>query len=285
MKQEKLIPYTFISPAVLILVFVVLIPATTIVVLSFCKTDLLSTFKFVGLNNFRDLLFSDPYFWRVITNTVIWTTVSVALEYIISLGIALLLNRDVPGKKFFRGIILLPWVIPSVTAALIWLTFFDSSNGVINHILLKFGLSPKAWLVEPALVLPSLIVVAVWKYGPFMTVSLLSGLQSIPEEIYEAATVDGATGWQIFKHITFPLLKPISSVIIVLGIIWRAGHFDLISLLTGGGPAYASHLISSYSYHTLILQLQAGMSSAIALIGFLILAVFMVIYIKKVVRE
>jgi multiple sugar transport system permease protein len=285
MKRDRLLPYIFISPAILMLLLVVLIPVIFIIVLSFCKSNLISTFQFVGFGNYLELFFSDPYFWLVVKNTVIWTISSVALEYCISLGIALLLNRDVPGKKFFRSIILLPWIIPPVTAALIWLTFYDPNNGVFNFLLTKVGLSPRAWLVEQGLVLPSLIAVAVWKYGPFMTVSLLSGLQGIPDELYEAAAVDGATGWKAFRYVTFPLLMPITSVLIILGTIWRAGHFDLVALLTGGGPANASHLLSTYSFNTLNLQLQAGLSAAIALTGVLGLAVFMVIYIKKVRRD
>lgn len=285
MKQDRMLPYIFISPAILMLVIVVLIPVLSILVLSFSQTNLISDFRFVGFDNFRELFFEDPYFWKVVKNTIIWTISSVALEYGISLGIALLLNRDVPGKNFFRGIMLLPWIIPPVTAALIWLTFYDPNNGVFNFFLGKMGLPPRAWLVEQNLVLPSLIAIAVWKYGPFMTVALLSGLQGIPEELYEAAAVDGATGWKAFRYVTFPLLMPITSVIIILGTIWRAGHFDLVALLTGGGPANASHLLSTYSYNALNLNLQAGLSSTIAVVGVLGLAIFMVLYIKKVRRD
>ncbi len=285
MKQKQVLPYILVTPSILILSLVVLVPVIFIIILSFCKSNLISTFQFVGFENFRELLFNDPYFWTVVKNTIIWTVASVTLEYIISLGIALLLNRDVPGKRFFRGIILLPWIIPPVTAALIWLTFYDPNNGVFNYFLAKFGLPPRAWLVEQSLVLPSLIAIAVWKYSPFMIVSLLSGLQSIPSELYEAAAVDGATGWKAFKYVTFPLLMPITSVLIILGTIWRAGHFDLVALLTGGGPANASHLLSTYSYNALNLQLQAGLSSAIALMGVIGLSIFMVIYIKKVRRS
>ncbi len=285
MKRDNMLPYLFISPSVIMLSMVVLIPVLFILMLSFSKTDLLSTFQFVGLGNYQELLFEDPYFWQVVKNTVIWTVLSVSLEYSISLGIALLLNRDVPGKRFFRSIILIPWIVPPVTAALIWLTFYDPNNGVLNYLLSKIGLSPRAWLVEQGSVLPSLIAAAVWKYGPFMTVSLLSGLQGIPSEVYEAAAVDGAIGWKAFKYVTFPMLMPITSVLLILGTIWRAGHFDFVALLTGGGPANASQLISTYSYNALNIQFNAGLSAAIALMGVFGLAVFMVLYIRKVRRD
>ena len=164
---------------------------------------------------------------------------------------------------------MIPWIVPPVTAGLIWLTLYDPNSGVLNQIIKAIGLRPIEWLGNSNIVLFSLIIVAVWKYSPFMIVGLLAALQAIPEHLYEAADVDGASTFQKFSFITFPMLLPTTTVLLVLGSIWRAGHFDLVYMLTGGGPAEASELFATYAFQKTIDRLEAGMGSTVAILGVL----------------
>ena len=283
--RDRNIPYFFIAPSVIVMIAIVAFPLGQVVVLSFQKYNFLSDPEFVGMKNYYYILFKDPYFWTVVKNTVIWTVVSVFVQYVYSLGVALLLNQGIRMRNFFRGIMLLPWIVPPVTAGLIWLTLYDSNNGILNQIITALGFSPVDWLANSNIVLFSLMLVAIWKYSPFMIVGLLAAIQAIPEHLYEAADVDGASTIQKFIYVTFPMLLPTTTVLIVLGSIWRAGHFDLVYMLTGGGPGEASELFATYAFQKTIDRLEAGMGATVAILGVLGILVLIWYFVRRLIRE
>jgi ABC-type sugar transport system permease subunit len=279
------LPYLYLLPSLIVIIGIIAIPIGKAILMSFQEYSFLKpTQPFVGLRNYLFLLLDDDVFWQVILNTVYWTVVGVALNYAISMGVALLLNHKLLRlRQFFRGLVLIPWVVPAVVVALVFRTFFDPYFGLFNAMLREVGVvqaAPK-WLADPYWAMPALILVALWKYSPFFIIGLLAGLQAIPEEMYDAAKVDGAGHWQTFWHITFPQLLPISTVLLVLGTIWRANHFDLIWLLTGGGPGNRTLLTAPYAYRTAITDFKPGLAAAISVLAAAFLMVFILMAIRR----
>jgi multiple sugar transport system permease protein len=281
---DKLQPYFFITPTVLLLVLVFGIPLVWAVFLSFHEYNMMTPERpFVGLANYVDLLTSDRVFWKSVRVTAIWTLASVSLEYIFALFVAVLLNEAGKLRGLFRAVVALPWAVPPVVAGLIWRTIYDPNVGILNQVLKTLGLikESKAWLAEPNLVLPCLILVVVWKYGPFMILALLAALQSIPQELYDAAAVDGARAWQRFRYVTLPLLMPVTTVILTLGVIWRARHFDIVWTLTQGGPGTTSELLAVNAYRRTIMTFKAGMGSTVAILLALLELGFMIYMLRR----
>jgi ABC-type sugar transport system permease subunit len=282
----KLQPYLFIAPAGILLIAVFAIPTIWAIGMSLFEYNLIGTDRpFVGLDNYINLLTNDRVFWRSVRVTIVWTFISVSLEYVIALVIAVLLNEAGKLRGGFRAVTALPWAVPPVIAALIWSTMYDPHIGVLNQVLQPMGLirSPKTWLAEPGLVLPSLIAVVLWKYTPFMILALLAGLQSIPEDLYDAAAVDGANLLQRFRYVTLPLLMPVTTVVLTLGVIWRAKHFDIVWALTKGGPGSTSELLTINAYRRVIMSFQAGVGSAVAVILAIGLLGFMIYMLRRMV--
>ncbi|MEU6431956.1 sugar ABC transporter permease [Microbispora sp. NPDC046973] len=206
-----------------------------------------STYEFVGLKNYADILTSSEFLGRLAW-TVVWTVVCVALHVGIGLGLAMLLNRPMRLRSLYRILLVLPWAVPAFVSAFIWRYLLNGEFGVVNAMLRAAGFDGIAWLDDPFWAKVSVIACNVWLGVPFMMLALLGGLQAIPRELHEAAEVDGATPWQRFRHITLPGLRPVSSTVVLLGTIWTFNQFPVIFLLTKGGPGGATEILVTYAY-------------------------------------
>jgi arabinogalactan oligomer / maltooligosaccharide transport system permease protein len=222
-------------------------------------------------------------FYAVFLKTIVWTLVNVTLHVVIGVMLAMLLNRHLPGKAIFRVLLILPWAVPQYITALTWRGMFTTDSGAINAILkYAFAFSPLPWLTDSSLAFTSAIITNVWLGFPFMMMIALGGLQSIPGELYEAAEIDGASGWQQFRAITIPLLKPVMIPAITLGIVWTFNNINVIWLVSNGGqPADQTHILVSYVYRAAFNLYRYGYAAAFSFIIFLILAVFSLRFMRR----
>ena len=269
----------FILPLVIIMGTLILWPFINAILMSMTVRSLITrTETFVGLDNYVRLL-SDSDFISTLLNTIRFTVASVSIKLVIGMAIALLLHSRLPFSNVLTGIMLLPWIVPEVVTALTWRSIYDPIFGGLNPILKQLGLIDRsvAWLSEPALALPSVIAVNVWKGIPFFTILLLAGLKAIDREQYEAAEVDGAGPIQRFRHITLPGMRYVIAVTVLLSTIMTFNTFGLIYLMTGGGPGGATRVYSILAYEKAILGLRFGPGAATALIVAPILIVFIFI--------
>jgi multiple sugar transport system permease protein len=272
--------YSFISPALLILFLVAVYPLGYMLWLSFQKKLLVFNItRFVGLNNYLSLI-NDTRFWNALKNTVYFTGLSTALELLLGLSIAILINREFRYRGLITAIILIPWAIPTVVSARMWELMYNSDFGVLNYLL---G-SKINWLGSPAWAMHAAILADVWKTTPFVILLLTAGLRVIPQELYRAARVDGAGSWYIFSHITLPLLKPVIFVALLFRTLDAFRVFDIIYVLTGGGPANTTETLSVYAYKVLFQTMQFGYGSTIAVMVFLGTASISLFYVKLLTR-
>jgi multiple sugar transport system permease protein len=228
--------------------------------------------SFVGLQNFVQQ-FRDDIFQKTLANTFEYTIVACVFKFIFGLGMAAALNQRYPLKRFVQAAVLLPWIIPTVLSTLAWLWMFDSTFSVFNYVLRRVGIEGPMWLGERHWPMISLIIVNIWRGTPFFGVCFLAGMQTIPEELYEAARIDGAGSWQKFWHITFPLLIPVTTVVTLLSIILTFADFQLIYVLTRGGPANSSNVLGTLAYWVGIYAGNLGGGAAVSLTMFPVLAV------------
>jgi multiple sugar transport system permease protein len=265
--------YFFIIPAAFVLVMMILYPLLHGVYISFFDTNLVNKWNFAGLKFYRRLI-SDPSFYASLGRTGIFTFFTVLGRIVLGTGFALILNnRKLPMRTIFRSILVLPWVFPDVVIGLLWKWLYNSSYGLINHLLSLFHVisSPIEWLSNTSTVMAAVIVVCIWKGFPFMIVMVLAGLQTIPEELYEAAEMDGCSPVQKFFNITIPGIMPVLATTTMLEIMWSFKHFTLIWNLTYGGPVDATNVVSIDIYKTGFEYLRFGESAARAVYVFIII--------------
>lgn len=222
--------------------------------------------EFVGLRNFAEILGKDTRFWNSLWITVQFTGIGVFLELALGLAIALYLHRDFVGRGVVRTVLLLPMVSTPAAIALIWVVMFNPSLGVLNHLLSLVGVKPLLWLGHPATALPSLIFMDVWKWTPFMVLILHAGLQSLPTTPFEAARIDGAAGWQLFRYVTLPLLRPSIAVALIFRTMDSLKTFDTIYVMTEGGPNNASEVLNVYAFQVGFKYFHMGYASALAVV-------------------
>lgn len=288
MKKKKFVPwpYLLIAPALLVILAVVFFPVLNAISMSFQSYDLRrpSRIRFTGLANYVAAA-NDPLFWGALLKTVIWVVAGVGLQFVFGFMLALLLNRKFWGRGFVRSISLIPWVTPGVLIGLMWRWIFDGNYGVLNDLLLKFGLihDKIPFLAQQSTAFPSVILTIIWQGIPFFALMLLAGLQGIPEELYDAADVDGANGLQRFFLITVPSLKNTILVTTLLRIIWVANSVDVIFNLTEGGPAYSTQTLSVYVFNKGN-ALNLGYASTMAILLALALAAVAVPYLKTLFK-
>jgi len=238
-----------------------------------------------GLANYRALLRSNV-FDEAARNTLIFTVGSIAGQFTIGLGLALYFQRNFPLSGFLRSLLLLPWLIPLLAATTICKWILDADNGVLNRLLADVHLTSShpgahpGWLTSPTLALVSVILVNIWIGIPFNATILYGGLRDIPEHLYEAAALDGATDWQAFRYITWPLLRPVVNVVLVLGVVYTLKVIDIILGLTGGGPANATQTIATQSYQLSFVQFDFGQGAAAANVLILISLAFALLYLR-----
>jgi trehalose/maltose transport system permease protein len=273
-RSEMYTGYALLLPALTVLAVVAIYPIGGLFWLSLRQRILpFGIDAFIGLDNFK-LLVQMPRFWNSFGVTCYFAVLSVTLEVLVGLGIALLLARRFPGVGWVRAVILLPWAIPTVVTAKMWDWMYQPELGVLNYFLRAAGLTtdPVNWLGTPALAIHAAIVADVWKTTPFVVILLLAGLALIPSDVYRAAALDGASAWQTFWHVTLPLLRPILMVVVVFRMIDALRAFDLLYVMTGGGPADTTETLSIYAYKMLFQTLQFGYGSAIGVVMFMLVA-------------
>lgn len=277
-------PLLLLSPALVLLLGIVAYPIARALWLSVHRLEILrpDLSQYVGLDNYRSL-FHDPVMRIALQNSGVWVAGVVLFQFLGGLVGAVLLNRQFPGRAAVRGLALIPWATPSVLVALMWTWMLDGNYGLLNDLLVKSGLLSRfqPWLAQPGSALPAVMLADVWQGIPFFAVMLLAALQAIPEELFEAAKIDGASAWRLFRHVTLPLLLPTILITTMLRMIWTANYMDLIMVMTGGGPGYSSLTVPLHAYYTAYKRLDFGYGSTIAIVQVAILAVAIVFYLRQ----
>ncbi|HOT47252.1 MAG TPA: sugar ABC transporter permease [Spirochaetota bacterium] len=266
----------YVAPSLIVLTLVTVYPVLYVFYLSLHRKLLIFNIsKFIALDNYLFLI-RDERFWNALRNTAYFTGLSVALELLLGLGIAVLLNRSFRLKGASRAIVLIPWAIPTVVSARMWEMMFNTDFGVINYLLgVKIN-----WLGSPFWAIHAAIFVDVWKTTPFVVILLTAGLQVIPRELYSAARIDGAGSWQMFRSVTLPLLLPVILVVLLFRTLDAFRVFDAVYVLTGGGPANSTETVSIYAYKVLFQTLQFGYGSALSLVVFFCTGSIGIFYIR-----
>jgi ABC-type sugar transport system permease subunit len=241
---------------------------------------------FIGAVNYAEAL-RDPRFWAALGHTAFFNAVSVTLELGLGLVLALAMNRATRGRTVIRAAVLVPWAIPTVVSALLWRFIFDDQAGIVNAVLSGVGLirQPIVWFIHPDLAWVPVIVSDVWKTTPFVALLLLAGLQNIDSSLYEAARIDGASSWQQFRHVTLPLLKPAMLVALVFRTLDSVRVFDLVYVLTGGGPGTSTEPIALYTFNSLLQNLRFGYGSALSVITFVVSFALALGYLRLLGRD
>ena len=279
----------FVAPALLTILLIAIFPLLWTFWDSLHRNDLRMPWlgkPFVGLANYGTAA-QDPRFWSAMWHTVFFTAVSVAIEITLGLFLALAMNRAFRGRGAFRAAILVPWAIPTVVAALMWRFLFDSQTGPISALLVRAGVTeePVVWFIRAGLAWVPVIAADVWKTTPFVALLLLAGLQNIPHDLHEAASVDGAAPAAQFRHVTLPLLKPAILVALIFRTLDAFRVFDLVYVLTGGGPGTATEPIALYTFNALFQNLRSGYASALSVVVFLVTFAIALVYIRILDRE
>ncbi|MBX5156086.1 MULTISPECIES: sugar ABC transporter permease [unclassified Rhizobium] len=276
LQNNNVLGFLFMLPAAVFLVCFLTYPLGLGVWLGFTDTRIGRDGVFIGLENYQFLM-DDSVFWLSVFNTILYTSVASVLKFALGLWLAMLLNQHLPYKSFFRAIVLLPWVVPTVLSALAFWWIYDAQFSIISWSLMKLGLisGPINFLGDPINARISVIVANVWRGIPFVAISLLAGLQTIPASLQEAASLDGATSWQRFRYVTLPMLTPIIAVVMTFSVLFTFTDFQLIYVLTKGGPVNATHLMATLSFQRGIPggQLGEGAAIAVAMVPFLLGAI------------
>jgi len=281
--------YLFIAPASLIIIVLILYPIIQTIVMSFSYWYLVlpkQGHPFVGLANFKEV-FSLSQFTVMITVTAIYTIATVGGKMVVGLGTALLVNRKFRGRGIVRAIMVIPWAMPTLVVCIVFRVALDPSYGLINLMLINLGIIEKAipFLTQPNLALISVIVIAIWRYFPFVTLMLLAALQGIPKELYEAASLDGAGAWRKLVSITWPWITPVWTIVLILQIVWTVKEFELVYLITRGGPDFATAIMGVDVYLNAFKFFNLGTASAEGMFLVLFSIIFAIIYFRFLGRE
>jgi arabinogalactan oligomer/maltooligosaccharide transport system permease protein len=276
------LPHVLLAPSLVVMLGLVAYPLLYNVWLAFSGMNLY-TFRdapFVGLQNFREI-FGSRILYGVFAKTLVWTVVNVTLHVGIGVGLALLLDRPMRGRGVYRALLILPWAMPQYITALTWRGLFNYEYGAVNLVLQRVGIQPVAWLSDPTAAFSAAIAANVWLGFPFMMVVALGALQSIPREMYEAVSMDGAGAWQRFRIVTLPMLRPVLAPAVALGLIWTFNNLNVLWLVTEGGkPANQSHILVTYVYNEAFTLYRYGYAAAFSLVIFAVLIVFLVAYLR-----
>ena len=281
-RRDRLTGLLLVAPTLLLFMVLILYPLGQSLVLSLHRTSTLTLqSRFVGLDNFRVLL-ADPEFIQAFVNTLIWTAGAVTLQLVCGVGMALLLHGSLVGRSLARGIVLFPYLLPTAVAVLVWRWLFNDLYGYVNYVLLSAGLvdHPLAWLSRMPDAMVSVILVGAWKFFPFVVIAVLARLQSIPDALYEAARVDGASRFAQFRDITLPQIAGVLSIVVLLRAIWDFKEFDLIYLMTGGGPAGGTETMPILVYRQAFQLLNFGRGAAVSVAMLLFMLLFFQVYFR-----
>jgi multiple sugar transport system permease protein len=243
------------------------------------KTFFTGEAPWVGLQNYVTALTSG-LFWPAMGNTLVFTAGSLVGQFVIGMGLAVFFRQRFPLSGFLRAMLLLPWLLPLIVSSATWRAILDKDSGILNQALGAIGLDAVPWLTSPDVALTAVILVNIWVGIPFNVTLLYGGLQDIPGELYEAASLDGATGWKAFWHITLPNLRPVMSVVLVLGVVYTLKVLDVILGLTGGGPANATQTLAIRAYQTSFVDFEFGVGAAFSNILIVLSLLFALIYLR-----
>jgi multiple sugar transport system permease protein len=283
--RQSVFSWLMMAPPLLFLAALVGYPFCYGILLSLQDRPVAHAGTFVGLKNFATNL-NDPIFWRVALNTFVYTAVATLLKMVGGLALALAMNQQFPLKNLVRALMLLPFIVPTVLSTVAWMWILDPAFSVLNWLLVAAGV-PKpgpSWLGNPILAMLSIIMINTWRGLPFYGITLLAGLQTVPPELYEAATIDGASGWQRFRYVTLPLLQPIILIVTLFSVIFTFADFQLVYVLTHGGPQNATQLFATYAFDIAMGAGQLGLGASIALAmlpALALLIVALTIYLRR----
>jgi multiple sugar transport system permease protein len=281
---RQVMPLALLSPAVLVTLAIVFFPMIQTAWMSLHEYVLFRPKKFdwVGLQNYF-AIFQDEVFWISLRHTVIWIAITVPAQAALGLATALLLNQSFPWRPLARALIIIPWALPSVVIALMWAWIYDSNYGILNDLLLRIGILETSipWLANPDTALYAIILTLTWQGFPFFAVMILAGLQSIPRSYYEAASLDGASNLRQFWHITLPGISGVLFTAFLLRVIWVANSMDVIFVMTGGGPGYATYTLPLYAFIEARTNLDFGYGSALAMSFTILLLGIVVLYLRR----
>lgn len=285
--QDRRFGLLLILPAVAFVALIVLLPMAQVLLLSFSSQRTMSQpFSFAGLSQYEQLV-ADPAFIASVVRTVVWVVANAVVQTVLALGVALLLNRAFFGRDFVRSWIILPWIVPAAVIAILWKWILDATVGVLNNVLIAAGIvhTPFIFLSSPSLAFPTLVFLNSWRLFPFMALIVLAALQGIPEEEYEAARVDGASHWAAFRAVTWPYLGPPLTILGLVGTLWAANLFDLIWLLTKGGPVETTTTAPIFIYQRAFNDFNIASAAAASVLFLLLLAAFAVVFVVKQRRQ
>lgn len=279
--RNKSSSYFLIFPAIIVLIIIVGYPLFYGIRLSFTNMNLY-TFrnpKFIGFDNYKEIL-TNPILYTTLLRTILWTVVNVFFHVVGGVFLALLLNRKLPLKNFYRILLMIPWAMPQYIATVTWKNMFRGQYGTIDIILNNLGIHNIAWLTDPKYTFMAAIITNIWLGIPFMMTVALGGLQSIPNEMYEAAEIDGVKPWAKFKDITLPLLKPVLTPAVTLGTIWTFNMVNIIFIFTENAGQEETQILVTRVYRDAFTYFAYGKAAAFSVVIFLILAVFSIFFVK-----
>lgn len=287
-KKSYAFSVALVVPALVMLTVTIIIPLAQVIRMSFSNYSMLNlnNVTFSGLSNYRKLL-SEPEFFRSFGRTLQFVAITVSVQFVLGMLVALLLNHDFRGRNFFRGLIFLPWTLPTIIVAVIFMWIMQPQYGVLNYVLRSASVisANVNWLGNTQTALGSVIAAAVWRQLPFMMVMLLAGLQTVSKDLLEASQIDGANAVQVFWHITIPCIKSVIKTVILTAIIGNFQMFTLFYNMTAGGPVRATTTLAVYTYETAFMSYDLGKGSAVGVIWMLFLLVFGVLYNKLLSRN
>jgi len=284
--RQGLLAYVLLLPGLLILIAFIGWPFVTSLWLAVTDQSVsTSVVHFVGLDNFADELRSQ-IFLQTVRNTFVYTAVTVVFKLAFGLGLAVLMNQSFRLKNLARAALLLPWIVPTALSAIAWLWLFDATFSVFNWVIVRSGLADRGinWLGEGGWAMTAIIIANIWRGTPFFAISILAGLQTVDRELLDAAAIDGASTWQRFWRITVPLIRPVLLIVLLFSVVWTISDFQLVYVLTRGGPANSTHLLGTLAYDAAVRAGQLSQGAAISLYMFPVLIVCVVallVYLRR----
>lgn len=278
-RRDYLTFLAFIAPNFILFGVFTFWPFVYSFVLSLTKWNMIGTARFIQLQNYEQM-FNDPVYWQVLRNTVFLAIGVVVVKLVLALALAVLLNQRLVGRTLYRGIIFSPTFTTSVAVAMVWTWIFEPFYGLLRVPLSWFGLPSPNWLSDVNWALPAIIIVSIWSGLGYDMVIFLAGLQGVPREFHEAAYVDGASGWKAFRHITLPLLSPTTFFLTITSVITAFKTFDIVSVMTGGGPLNSSNVYIHYVYQNAFRWFRMGYASALAVVFFIIILIITIIQFR-----
>jgi len=274
--------FSMLFPGIILILIFTYYPLIRGIIMAFQSYTLwdISKISFIGLDNFKAVI-KDPYFYQTIINTLLWVFVSLFFQFTLGFAVALLLNKKFKGRGIYEGLVFFPWAISGFMVGLIWRWLLNGQIGVINDLLIRFGLIkvPIGFLSTPGLSIASAIMANVWYGIPFFALMIMAALQSVPNDLYEAADIDGASSRYKFLNVTVPYIKPVLILTVLLRVIWILNFPDLIYSMTNGGPAGSSHILTTYMLNMLIFDQDYGKASAVGVIIIAVLTSYTIFYL------